>query len=495
MKSVGSIFLITIFSFLLGFVRDLLVAREYGGGVQSDVLFLSLSIPVLVENLLGVALRDALIPYFVTLRANWQELYRSSVVKVGRTLFGLGIVLLISLFLFHEFWLQILAPGWDDETIAQASVPFKLGAFFVPVLILSYYLAGLMNASERLVLPMARSVFLNIGCLAVLLMGDVEIQWVLAGMLCGVILHLAWMRLALSGDRVEDTGKAPVGSPPSLRETISSTAVPLFISTVAIQATFVAERFFASWLDEGSISYLSYAYRITTAPAVIFSFSFVTVIFPSLVSCRVEGDQNGLNRLVLNGVKIALLLLLPSTLFVAAYAEPLIRVMFERGEFSSGDTLLTSSAVVGYALGLPGLALTLLGTKVAVSLKQASMLIPSAILTIVVTILMDLLLFRSLGVQGLALACSAGITVQALFLWWRIYRSLRMQPLGKMLTRFMIASLLCFALLQIEIPLGDIPNILIGGSGILLVFLGAMWALGERRLISADIMRFREVDL
>jgi len=259
-----------------------------------------------------------------------------------------------------------------------------------------------------------------------------------------------------------------------------------------LQVNMIAERYFASWLPEGSISHLSYAFRLTGTPYVLFSFSFVTVLFPALISTNLAGDGERFSRLTINGVKVTSLVMIPSALFLIFFANPLVEILLQRGNFSAADTVVTASVIKGYSLGLPAMALAFMGTRIIIAMERSGVLIPASAVAMVATIGSCYVLVGKLGIQGLAVGAAFGSSVQAIYLWSRIYKCGDI-PMGwKFGLRCLAGIAATAAFLQCPINLPKLSQVAIGGTISIICFSAVLWVLGERRLISPAILRFRE---
>jgi peptidoglycan biosynthesis protein MviN/MurJ (putative lipid II flippase) len=132
MRQSAALFLLSCSSFLLGFWRDVGIASSFGRSAVSDALFLALAVPVFVENILGIALRDALIPH---LRAAQKTgTYDVEVHYLGRGVLVLAIFVTLIFCTLPTFWVGMLAPGWSGAQAVLAREMFLIGALSLSVL-------------------------------------------------------------------------------------------------------------------------------------------------------------------------------------------------------------------------------------------------------------------------------------------------------------------------------------------------------------------------
>jgi len=485
MRTSIAIAILTLLSFFLGFIRDASIAAFFGGSWASDILFLALVIPVFLENVLGIALRDSLIPYLQYCRAKGYDNFSDEVARFGKIILLTGIVLLVPLVLFPSVWLGLLAPGWEKEIQSQAETAFIVGTLFIPVLMWSYYQTGTLNVKGYLVFPVWRSVFFNIGAIIAIVFWPDNTKNIIIGMLVGQAIHLLWMQWLMSAPDIMDRPKLKVSDSAGFMTSF----MPLLIATSALQINVIAERFFASWLDEGSVSFLSYAYRLTTVPLVLFSFSILTVFYPRLVSKYIENDHTEFNRITLNLFKLCLYLMIPATLFFIYFSVPIIDLFFGRGEFDEDAIKQTSLILSAYSLGLVFLVIGLLGGRILLALGKTKIVMFSSLVTMIITVLLDAVFVSPLGAAGLALAMSIGSVFQAVVLWKVILTSINEKP--PYATFFRIAfSTMIVALLFNYWDWFSVIGMLAGGILILLIFNVLLCLTGEKDLRSF-ILLFR----
>lgn len=390
--------LVVLVSFLLGFARDLSIAAHFGTAAEADFIFLALLIPAIVENLFGLSIRDALIPYLTAAR----DSARGAAARIGWPLLLGTTVLTVLLITFPEFAIALLMPGWSDVLVAAAAPAFQVGAIIIILSSWTYFLAALLQLRGEFVLPLWRTVFMNMGALLALWLWPASAIMVLWGITSWLVLHLIWMQLRLGWD-----GLLPlqmVDGPEPYRHFF----VPLLIASVATQINVLAERFFASWLDEGTISQLSYAYRIATIPLTLFSLSVISIVFTRLTQATGRNEPAEADRLIALSLSLTFFLMVPTVVYIAFWADEVTHLLLVRGAFKETDAQQTAAILRAYCPGVLFLALGLLLSRVALTMRRAREILISGIVSVLITLLMDCLMIGYLGGQGLALAMSVG---------------------------------------------------------------------------------------
>ena len=409
---------LTVASFLLGFLRDLFIAKAFGLSWEADLIFVALILPLFFEQFLGLALRDAMIPYLQKLRSQSEALFEA----VGRWLYwrvmlmGAGVS---AIAILASYWiLNALAPGWTDAQVLSGQVVFCVGALLVAVQAVLYCQGALLNMDEVFVLPMTRTVLLNAGAIVGILLfqptGMVIFIGMLVPQLALIMVQHRRLRYLHGGEKVDTAGHA--GG-------FGLAFAPVLLAAGAQQGCILAERMFASFLDEGSITMLSFAYRIVTIPLTLYALSVLSVLFPRFVSSWSEDNFGEHAAMVRKGLLATLLFLVPATVVLCSFPEPVVAVLLERGQFGPSQTEATASLVVLYALGLPAMGLALLWGRALLAQHQSRLFLVITLVSSALTVGLDALLYRQYGADGLAIAFSSGAALQALFMGLYVYRA------------------------------------------------------------------------
>ncbi|MEK0364345.1 murein biosynthesis integral membrane protein MurJ [Pseudomonas sp. CBC3] len=409
---------LTVASFLLGFLRDLFIAKAFGLSWEADLIFVALILPMFFENFLGLALRDAMIPYLQKLRSQSQALFET----VSRWLYwrvmGMGAAV-SAVAIAGSYWiLNLLAPGWSDAQVATGQIVFCVGAALIAVQAVLYCQGALLNMDEIFILPMTRTVLLNAGAIIGILLFQPTGMVIFIGMLLPQ-LALIWLQhrriVYLRGsESVETEGH---------RGSFGLAFAPVLLAAGAQQGCILAERMFASYLDEGSITMLSFAFRIVTIPLTLYALSVLSVLFPRFVSSWNDGDYIGHAAVIRKGLLATLLFLVPATVVLCSFPQPVVSVLLERGQFGAAQTDATASLVVLYSLGLPAMGLALLWGRTLLAQHQSRLFLVITLVSSALTISLDALLYGPYGAEGLAFAFSSGAALQALFMGLYVYRA------------------------------------------------------------------------
>ncbi len=438
------ILVLTVASFLLGFLRDLFIAKSFGLSWQADLIFVSLLLPLFFENFLGLALRDAMIPYLQRLRSQSQELFENVARWIYWRVCWLAIAITLLLMAASYWIMHALAPGWSVEQLQLGQLTFCIGSLLIAVQGALYAQSALLNMNRVFLLPMTRTVMLNAGAIVGIILFQPSGIVIFAGMLLPQLGLILVQHQRLGYVHLAQKTQAPVGHGSQFAKALA----PVLLAAAAQQSCILAERMFASFLAEGSITMLSFAYRIVTIPLTLCAMSILTVLFPHFTESWNNQDFSSHNAAIRKGLLGTLLFLVPASVIFASYPEAVVSILLERGQFGPEQSTATSVLLIAYAASLPFAGLAMLWGRTLLAQNRAKAFLICTLISAGITITLDALLYRSHGAQGLALAFSIGMTLQAILMGLCVYR-LTPQGLGlSVILRWAITSVAIGALLH-----------------------------------------------
>lgn len=406
MSSTIIILLLTIASFGFGIIRDLMMANHLGAGWKTDLFFFALIIPTFIENSIAVSFRDALINYYHQLKSKTQKV---SIISWSIILVIGSSIALVFYFLYtKDFWLSILASTWSRSYYNEVNFAFLLGVMTLPLLLWSYFQAAICNINQSFIFPMWRTLLFNAVGLLLFFILDVTTDLMLWALIIGQLLHLILLQVYKRGFFKFSLKSILEIKPP---RAFFSIFLSLLIVSFIVQFNLALERIFASNIQEGALSHLTYAYRIITVPYVLFLMSVFSISYSSLsrlyANKEIEEFKQKLNDIVF----ISLLVMVPISVVFFCVAYDVTKFLLFRGQFNLNDLNETSKAIQGYAIGLPLIVLSFVFSRILIILGHYWQLIIVMLLSSFLVIIFYIL-GKEYGVLGIALSTSLCALVQ-----------------------------------------------------------------------------------
>jgi putative peptidoglycan lipid II flippase len=345
-----------IASRVIGLVREGILTSTFGASSAVDAFTASSSLTtVLYDLLVSGAISAALVPVF----SDYAEHDEAGLWNVASTIINL-VLLAIAALVVLMIWqaplvVTVLAGGFEPEIRAQAILMLRLLLPSVLFLGLSGLVTALLQARQRFLLPAFTTSAYNAGIIvAVLLLtawlGPLSmVIGVLSGALLQVLLQLPGLR-GMRYRPVIDLGH------PGVRRILALYA-PVAIGIGFSLAGIVLDRNLASRVGDNTLSFMRYATTLVQLPLGLVASAVSFAVLPTLARLSASSDDESFRRTLAMGMKVVLLLILPATALLAALAEPVVRLLFQRGAFSPADTIVTARALRLYLPGLPAAAL------------------------------------------------------------------------------------------------------------------------------------------
>ena len=428
-KSALMIAVFTLISKFLGFVREMLIAYRYGSGVSTDTYFVAMTATVIIMTTVGAALNTTLIPVFTEIDSRYG---RRGKLKFLNNI--LNIVLLISILLvvlgyfFSPMLIKILAKGFTGEQFDLAVKLNRIGLPIVVFLGFTYIFAGYLQSAEIFGPPAIMGLPYNFVFIGFLLFLADE-NYIEGLMIASVLAASTQFLIQYPAIKYQGYKYRPrINLRDKYLKNSLSLVVPVMIGSAVQQINTIIDKTLASDLVDGSISALTYASRINDLIISVFVMAITTVVFPMLSKAFSNRDQKQVKSILGQGVNIILIITVPATIGILILSEPVVRLFFQRGAFDATATKMTSGALLFYSIGLVGASLRLMLNKVFYSFQDTKTPMVNGMIAVVLNVVLNLGLVKSMDHQGLALATSISTTVTTLMLFVKLRK--RLGPIG-----------------------------------------------------------------
>ncbi|MFW5727127.1 MAG: murein biosynthesis integral membrane protein MurJ [Spirochaetia bacterium] len=426
----------TFVSRILGFLRTAAITAIFGATGKADIINVTFAIPNNLRKLLAEgALSSAFIPVLSeAIIAEGKEASRSR--QLVRHLIGFQLLIIIPLCIvsvvFAEPLIQFVLTQFKDAE--QLALSTKLFRFFINYLLfisVSAVLIGVLNSHGRFFIPSITPIIFSVAVISsiIVLHRTLGIYSMAVGVLVGGAGQVAFQypmfrkmgyTLAPAFDFLKNPDFMRI-----MRQWAPVVATSS-VFTVNQQVAFI----FASGLETGSASALSYALVFWQLPFGIFSTSITTVLFPKMSRQVSQNDLQGLRESVQYGIRFLLALLIPSALVMSLLGREIISVAIQRGMFRTEDTELTAFVLTGFCYGLFSVGAFNFLQRYFYSSNQYSFPFYVALGVLVLDVTLSIILKKTfLRVAGLSIANSISFSLGLIVLFAYAYRQLGGIPL------------------------------------------------------------------
>lgn len=437
LKSTATVGSATIVSRILGFVRDVVLAKIFGASGETDAFFLAFKIPNFMRRLFAEgSFSLAFVPVLSEYKATGnQEALRDLVDHVTGTLASVLLILTAIGVIAAPLVLSIFAPGW----LADGRPEFDLSAGmlritfpYILLISLTALAGGILNTFERFLIPALTPVLLNLSLIAaaLLLAGRMQVPvtalaWgVLAAGVAQLLLQIpALMRLGLMP-------RPRWGWRHSGVRRILKLMIPTLIGSSVAQVNLLVDSMIATFLVSGSVSWLYYSDRLLEFPLGVFGIALATVILPNLSKKHARASTAEFSATLDWALRLAVIVTVPAAVGLVMLAGPILTTLFQYDAFQPDDVRMSSYSLIAYSAGLPAFIAVKVLAPGYYARQDTRTPVKIAIAAMVTNMLLNLLFVGALLAYGfagphagLALASAVAAYLNAGLL----YRGLRKQ--------------------------------------------------------------------
>jgi putative peptidoglycan lipid II flippase len=448
-RSTAFFSLATAASRIAGLAREIVAAGYFGIKGPMSAFTVAFQVPNLVRALFAdAALQPAFVPIFTEQleKGNYREAFRLASTMLFAVTLVLGAITAVFV-LLAGLVMPLFAPGFSSET---EDLMIALSRLLFPILVLlglTGVVVGVLNSYDRFGAYAISPLFWNLTIIAVLVWlapafeGDDRIYAYAIGILAGTVVQLLIPAFDLRNTPFRFSRRVDWRDP-NLRRVLLL-MLPVTISLGLINFNLVINSFFGSLVDDRGPAAIDKAFRIYQLPQGIFSVAIATVLFPTLARFAARGDLADLRSTMANGMRQILFVLLPAAAAILVLSEPMIRLVYERGEFDASQTDLVATALFWFAFSLPTNGLFLLLTRTFFSLQRPWLPTAIAVANLAITALASLALYGPFGIGGIVaatgIATAASVAAQCVILH-RELGGLELRRLAASAARIVLAS-------------------------------------------------------
>jgi len=452
---------------ILGLIREQLFAFLLGASHFSDAFLVAFRIPNLLRDLFAEgALSTAFIPTFTDylIKKDKKEAFKLANHVINFLLLVIGTLIVLGYF-FTPDLVRLIAPGFQDNPekfqltilMTKIMIPFLLFVSFAAVFM------GILNTHNKFFISALAPALFNVAIIItgvlILILHPEDVNkavlWSVGALLGGIVQMLVQVPAAYRlGYRYRFSLDWRFQSPGLKR--IIKLMLPAIIGLAAVQINIIVNTVLASYLQTGSVSHWNYAFRLIQFPIGIFGVSIATVNTAVISKDIARKDFSMLKENISFSIKMNSFLTLPSTLFLMTMGIPVIRLIFQHGQFDGSATHFTFQALFLLAPCLFFYSGVKLFVPVFYAMKKSYIPVISSAMAVGVNLLISISTYKRIGIQGLAFGMTTASLVNFLFLLFmfiRYYGLITGKDLSSTIIKHVIASIVmgCAGLLSYKV--------------------------------------------
>lgn len=414
----------TLIAKILGFVREISLTTVYGAGAVTDAYIISSNIPLILFSVIGSALCTIFIPLYCNIE---QKSGKDKALKFSNNICNILIILSILLSIvgvvFSNQLIKLFAMDFSGEKLKLSNDFIKVmvpGVIFISI---SNIMICWLQIKEKFIIPALITIPYNIIIIiSIFISSKTSTQILGIGFLVATISQVIFILPFSYKNQYKYIPYIDLKDE-NIKKMIKM-IIPVFIGVCAYQINIIVDKSLASTMGNGIITVLNSANRLNDFIKGIFIVSVTSIVYPILSKLFSEGDMDKFKITITRSINIVVVVIVPITVGVIVLSDPIVRIVFERGNFDQQATSLTSLALIFYSLGLLADGLMMIFDKIFYALGDTKTPMKSGVLSVAVNIILNLILIKVMGYSGLALATSIAALVGTLFLFNRLNKTM-----------------------------------------------------------------------
>lgn len=422
-KSASIIIVISIVSKVFGLLRDTLMAKAFGTTFQTDAYNMSITVPNILFGVIGAAIVTTFIPILSeTYKEKGKEEMFRFANNIMNILLSISLVLCIVGIIFAPYLVKIVAPNFEPETYNLTVSLTKISMISILFMAMNSGYTAILQTLDDFVAPALIGIALNIPIIVYILLGNHSILGLTIATLIGnamqVIVQIPWL--------IKHKYKYSIFV--NLKDKriakMFSLIMPIIIGASVNQINSVVDKTIGSGLPEGSISALNYAQKINGLVYSVFAVAIITVVYPKFSRAASAGEKDNLKLFISKAINNINLVMIPATLGIMVLSVPIVRVIYQRGEFDEKSVIMTSTALIFYSIGVLVWGIEDIYNRAFYAMQDTKTPMIIGIIGVSTNIIFNLILVRFMGLGGLALSTSISAFVCTIILIFTLRRKM-----------------------------------------------------------------------
>jgi putative peptidoglycan lipid II flippase len=406
-------------------IKDVFLVSYFGTSSITDIYIISITIPTLFFSFFLSAIKSSFIPKYINISSNESDenakIFSSKIINI--TIFLIFLIISIVLFFTKEFVL-LIAPGFDSEQINYAIIFTQISIFSLIFATLVALFSALLNIKNIFLIPPLTAIPMQIGIIfSIMLAANYNILFLPFGYLFSSFIQFFLLVFLLKKISYSHIWK--FGFNDKDVKNFIFTILPIFISVAISDLSKIVDKALASFFNIGAISTLDYAHKLTGIIESIVVMAILTAYFPSFAKAA-QSNSVGFKKAFREATLLILTLAIPGTIGVIIFSNQIVDLVYGYGNFDFESVKVTSEILAYYAPTIIFFSIRSLLIRSFYSFGNTSIVMYSTIISVIINLSLNFLLFyfTDFGVNGLAISSSIASFISLLFLFVMINKKI-----------------------------------------------------------------------
>lgn len=446
LKLTSIIIFSTFISKILGLLREVILASEFGISNKTDIYLLAAIFPSILFSIITEGLSVSFIPFYIQTKNKYGEnkalIFTNTIINI---LIISSLAFSIIGIIFTDKFIKLFAFGFSKENLELATSLTRIMFPSIIFLSVTSILKGYLQSNDSFILPAIKTIPYNITIIISIILSNGEIKLVAYGTLLAVIVQFIFQVFFVYKTRFRY--KPIIKFKDNTIKRIFKSLIPIIIGLSVVKLNILVDKIIASTLIEGSISALNFSDKIIQVILDVFTVSIGAITYKNL-SEKFISKKESFVEILCKSIRLFIVFLIPITMMLMLYSKEITIILFQRGKFNLTDTIMTSNTLLYYSISILGFGMNGLLIKTFFSINNKKIPLINGLITLVVNIFLNILLVNFLSYKGIALATSITSIVSVIFLYYKLSKKyfLETKKLIILLVKVLIISILIFTI-------------------------------------------------
>ncbi len=417
MKTSYILMVVTIISKVFGLAREKALAHFFGTSMVADVFLVAFQIPMTFTNVISGATANGYIPiYNEVVEKSGEKNANDFTANLSNIVFLFALVLSIVGIIFAEGLVSVMAIGFEAEK-------FEFAVFMTRVALLSLCATSVfsifkayLQIKKHFIVSIAHAIIMNIIIIfSMALSYKLGSGYLAYGILAGFVFQYVIFLPYLKKTDYRHNLRFDMKDENFIR--LLKIILPVIISTSVIELNFIISKSLSSSLFSGAISSLNYAYKLQSFVTGIVVTSIVTAVYPEMAKFGAKKDYEGLKYQTGEALITMAILVIPASIGLFIYSEPIVKLLFLGGAFSKQDAYITATILSFYSLGIIAIGIREIISRVFYTVMDAKTPVVNSVIMVGINIILSIVLIKKLQIRGLALATTLSFIIGSVMIY------------------------------------------------------------------------------
>jgi len=423
-RTTSLIIFCTFISKVMGLLRDIFTASKFGTSANLDAFFAASNIPMILFITIGAALTTTLIPLYNQKLSEGKKEAERFINNVLNTFIVVTVVISLICIIFSKYIVLILNPGFAGE---QLYITQKLTIILIPTLIFNaviYIFNGVLQSENNFTAPALVAIPFNLLIIIYLMVYGYKQSIVGLTVITGIATFIQIIPLMVYMKKSGYKYKFFIDLKDPMLKKMGIMLIPVILGSGVQQINSFIERGIATKYGTGSLSALSYGYRIFALFIDVFVLSLAIVIYPQMSKDVADNAVDKMKSTLVKSMKLIIVFILPMSIIIILQSKPIIYVLLERGAFNRESTIITANVLLFYAIGSVAIAIRDMVCKGFYALKYTKTPMINSAIAMVVNILLIFIFKNYFGFMGIPLASAVTMYITCFLLIFSLVKKI-----------------------------------------------------------------------